>query len=213
MVKVTEPQDDRDQLIAELRAELARRSVQDVQREDLGGDAGPVLEGLVGVDRAEPLPYEEAMNKAMADAEAKYAELSSLVARQADELARQADDVRRFKTAYGQAIAALGPPAISTYAKALYDKLVSHRNAHPDLPPDHFARVISAVTPLHQAAVKLDNGEGSTKDVAALAQAAADAADRFISKEHPRKSTKQIDYSALASDIEYLLDEAAKAAA
>lgn len=197
---------DKDALIADLRTELARRSVADVQEEKLSGSAETVLEGITATDRPEPLPAEEAMNKAMAEAMAKYAELSSLVARQADELAQ-------VKIAYGHAIAALGPPAISTYAKALLDKLVSYRNAHPDLPPGHFDRVISAVTPLHQAAVKLDNGEGSTKDVAALAQAAADAADRFITREHPRKSTKQIDTSALASDIEYLLDEAAKVAA
>lgn len=184
----------------------AAAAVGAVQVPQVSGDAGQVLTGIAATDRAAPLPAEEAMNKAMAEAMAKYAELSSLVARQADELAQ-------VKAAYGSAIAALGPPAIVVYGQALYDKLVSHRNAHPDITPGHFDRVISAVQPLHEAAVKLQNGDGSAKDVAALAQSAADAADRFITREHPRKSTKQIDYSALASDIELLLDEAAKLAA
>lgn len=199
---MTEP-DPRDAEIAQLKAALAEQAAQAVQRDDQVPDTPQVAfaEGANAADPAQQLPYEAEMDALME----QFRALSEKVAAQETEIAR-------VRGSYAQAIAALGPPAIVTYGKALRQKLVSFRNAHPDVPPGHFDQVIDAVSAVHDAAVKLEAGDGKPADVASLAAAAADAVDRFTGRTHPRRSGKPIDFSALNSDVEALLDEAAKAA-
>lgn len=153
-------------------------------------DAGPQLAQMDQAP-AEPLPHEAAMDQMMAE----FRAMSERVAAMEAELGQARSD-------YAAAAARLGPPEVAVYGKAIHDKLVSFRNAHPDAPPQHFDAVIAAAAPLAEASAKVIGGQGHVSDVTGQVADVVDAVDRFISKTHRRKWGKPIDFSALESDLE-----------
>jgi hypothetical protein len=168
--------------------QAAEDAVRQVQTE--GPDAGESL-GKMSTDRPERLPAED--------------EHDAVMARMRD-LQEQLDSMRgelgQAKSGYAAAVAALGPPEVATYGQAIRDKLVSHRDANPDLPAGHFDKVLAAVGPLADASAELAAGEGSTEQVNGMVPDAADAVEAFI-RRHVRTSGKHLDFSALEADLEY----------
>lgn len=139
----------------------------------------------------DPLPNETLMDQMMTQFKAMSEKVAQMEA--------QLTDAQR---GYAAATAALGPPPVATYGKAIYDKLVSHRNAHPDL-AGHFDAVIEKARPLAEASAKVLDGTGQADEAAALVPDTVDYVDHFITKTHSRTTSKAVDFSALAADLEY----------
>ena len=177
--------------------EAAAEAVAEVQQGP-AADAGDSL-AQMSTDRAEPLPAEAEHDAMMAEFKAMSERLQALEA-----------EARQNRQAYQAAVASLGPPLVAVYGRAIFDKLVSFRNAHPDLPPDHWDRVIDAARVLGIASQAVLDGGGDVAAVLRDGGEVVDAVDRFISKTHQRVSGKPIDFSALASDLEYFTAEAGK---
>lgn len=180
--------------------EAAAAAVGGVQQGP-AGDAGESL-AQMRPDPATPLPAEADMDRLMAEFKAMSERVTAMEA-----------ELGQTRSDYQAAAAALGPPPVAVYAKAIHDKLVSLRNAHPDAPPGHFDAAIEAAAAPAAAARKVIGGEGHASDVTNAGLAGSlDQVDRFITRTHPRKWGKPIDFSALGSDLEDARD-AAKAAA
>ena len=178
--------------------EAAAQAVGEVQQA-VEADAGTsALAGLLTAP-AEPLPAEAEHDAMMAEFKAMSERLQALEA-----------ESRQHRQAYQAAVASLGPPLVAVYGRAIFDKLVSFRNAHPDLPPGHFDRVIDAARTLGTASQAVLDGGGDVASVLRDGADVVDAVDRFITKTHFRVSGKPIDFSALASDLEYFTAEAQK---
>ena len=160
-------------------------------------DAGDSL-AQMSTDRAAPLPAEAEHDALMAEFKAMSERIKTLEAESA-----------KNRQAYQAAVAALGPPLVAVYGRAIFDKLVSFRNAHPDL-GGHFNSVIDAARPLGLASQAVLDGGGDVSVVLRDGGDVIDAVDRFITKTHQRVSGKPIDFSALASDLEYFVAEAGK---
>ena len=160
-------------------------------------DAGDSL-AQMSTDRAEPLPAEAEHDALMAEFKAMSERLQTLEA-----------ESQKNRQAYRAAVAALGPPPVAIYGRAIFDKLISFRNAHPDL-PGHFNTVIDAARTLGSASQAVLDGGGDVAAVLRDGKDVVDAVDRFITKTHSRTSGKPIDFSALASDLEYFVAEAGK---
>jgi len=183
--------------------EAALTAAEGVQQEEqaAAADTGASL-AQMSQDRAEPLPHEAEMDRLMAEFKA----MSERVAAMESELGQTRAD-------YAAAAAALGPPAVAVYAKAIHDKLVSLRNAHPDAPAGHFDDVIAAAAGPADAARQVIAGQGHVSDVTGSLEPALAAVDHFVTRTHRRRWGKPIDMSALESDIEDARDAAAAAAA
>ena len=160
-------------------------------------DAGDSL-AQMSTDRAAPLPAEAEHDALMAEFKAMSERIKTLESESA-----------KNRQAYQAAVAALGPPLVAVYGRAIFDKLVSFRNAHPDL-GGHFNSVIDAARPLGLASQAVLDGGGDVSVVLRDGGDVIDAVDRFITKTHQRVSGKPIDFSALASDLEYFVAEAGK---
>jgi hypothetical protein len=197
------PADEKDAQIAQLQAALAEATAaQAVAPEQAAGaDAGPQL-AQMSIDRPAPLPAELENDKLMAEFKAMSERLNAMEA-----------ELGATKAGYAAAVAKLGPPEVAVYGRAILDKLVSYRNAHPDLPPGHFDRVIEAARPLADASQQVIDGTGHVSDVTGGLTNVIDAVERFVTRTHPRTSGKPIDFSALLSDLEYAAEAAAKIAA
>lgn len=177
--------------------EAAAQAVGEVQQ-DPGADAGSsVLAGLLTAP-ADPLPAEAEHDALMAEFKAMSERLQALEA-----------ESKQHRQAYQAAVAALGPPPVAVYGRAIFDKLISFRNAHADL-PGHFNAVIDAARTLGVASQEVLDGGGDVTAVLRDGKDVVDAVDRFITRTHPRLSGKPIDFSALASDLEYFTAEAGK---
>lgn len=177
--------------------EAAAQAVGEVQQAAPDSEVG-ALAGLMTAP-AEPLPAEAEHDAMMAEFKAMTARLQALEAEAG---------VNRQK--YQAAVAALGPPHIAVYGRAIFDKLVSIRNAHPDL-PGHFDQVVEAARTLGSTSQAVLDGDNDK--VAVLIRdglGVVEAVDRFITRTHYRLSGKPIDFSALASDLEYFTAEAEK---
>ncbi len=161
-------------------------------------DAGASLSQMSAAP-AEPLPHEATMDAMMAEFKAMSERVTAMEA----ELGKARGD-------YAAAAARLGPPEVALYAKAIHDKLVSLRAAHPDAPPGHFDAVIAKAAPLGEAAQNLIDGQqgAHASDVTGQLAGVVDAVDRFITRTHPRKWGKPIDMSALGGDLEDATDAA-----
>lgn len=177
----------------------AAQAVGQVQQ-DPGVDAGESLSQMQ-VDRPVPLPAEDQMDAVMAEFKAMTERLRKLES-----------DAAATRQQYAAAVAALGPPEVAVYGKAIADKLVSFRNANPDL-GTHFDAVIEKARPVATAAQAVLDGTGHVEDVTRDLQAVVEAVDRFITRTHPRTAAKPLDFSALASDLEYVMAAAEKLAA
>ena len=176
--------------------EAAAQAVGEVQQAAPDSEVGALAATMT--HSPEPLPAEAEHDAMMAEFKAMSERLKTLEA-----------ESNQNRQKYQAAVAALGPPHIAVYGRAIFDKLVSIRNAHPDL-AGHFDQVVEAARGLGGASQAVLDGGG---DVAALIRdgaAVVDAVDRFITKTHYRLSGKPIDFSALASDLEYFLAEAEK---
>jgi len=160
------------------------------------GDAGESL-GRMSTDRPNPLPNEAAMDAQMAEMKAQLDAMRS--------------EVDAAKAQYASAVAALGPPEVATYGKAIYDKLVSFRNAHPDL-PGHFDAQIDAAKPLADASQAVIAGTGDVSAVLSAYPAVVESVDKFITKGHQRTASKPLDFSALSDDLYLIEVSAAKVA-
>lgn len=195
------PADDKDARIAALEQALAEATaagtVQDEQA--AGADAGPQL-AQMSTDRPERLPAEDEHDRLMAEFKAMSERLSAMEGQ-----------LSQAKSDYAAATAKLGPPEVATYGRAILDKLVSFRNAHPDL-PGHFDRVIEQARPLAEAAQNVIDGQGHVSDVTGQLDNVISAVERFVTKTHPRTSGKPLDFSALLSDLDYAAEAAGKLA-
>jgi hypothetical protein len=178
--------------------EAAAEAVAAVQS-DVGADAGENL-AQMSADPAAPLPAEAEHDKLMAEFKAMSERLASLE-----------QEATKSKQAYQAAVATLGPPQVAVYGRAIFDKLVSFRNAHPDL-PGHWDAVIEAARPLGLASQAVLDGGGDVAAVIKDGAAVVEAVDRFITRTHTRVTNKPVDFSAIASDLEYFTDAAARAA-
>lgn len=179
--------------------QAAAQAVGQVQTD--APDAGQALSQM-SAERPEPLPHETEMDRLMAQFKAMSERIQQMEA-----------ELGQTKAGYAAAIAKLGPPEVATYGKAIFDKLVSFRDAHPDL-PGHFSQVIETARPLGETSKAVIDGD--TKQVPQIirdGKQVIDAVDRFITKTHPRLSGKPIDFSALAADLEMFIEAAAKIAA
>lgn len=145
---------------------------------------------------AEALPHEATMDAMMTEFKA----MSERVAAMEKELGQA-------RRGYAAAVAQLGPPEVVTYAKAIYDKLVSFRAAHPDVPAGHFDAVIQTAAPLAEAAQAVIDGTGQAEDVTGQLAPVVDAVTKFLDR-HVRKSGKPIDFSAIRGDLEDATDAA-----
>ena len=180
--------------------EAAAQAAAAVQQPDLV-PASAVNE-LAHTDRPAPLPAELDQDRLMAEFEAMSGRLAAMESELAD-----------TRKGYAAAVAALGPPEVAVYAKGIFDKLVSFRNAHPDL-PGHFDSVIEKARPLADAATAVIEGDQSkVPDLARDVDAVVAAVERFTGRTHQRLSNKPLDFSALLSDVEYAQEAAAKLAA
>ena len=177
--------------------EAAAQAITEVQQGP-AADAGDSL-AQMSTDRAEPLPAEAEHDALMAEFKAMSERLQALEA-----------ESKQHRQAYQAAVASLGPPLVAVYGRAIFDKLISFRNAHPDLPAGHFDRVIDAARVLGTASQAVLDGGGDVQAVLRDGGEVVDAVDRFITKTHQRVSGKPIDFSALASDLEYFTAEAGK---
>lgn len=195
------PADDKDAQIAELKAALAQATVAATVQADqaASADAGVQL-AQMSTDRPERLPAEDDHDRLMAEMKAM-----------SERLATMEGQLSQARSDYAAATAKLGPPEVATYARAIFDKLVSFRNAHPDL-PGHFDRIIDRARPLADAAQNVLEGRGHVSDVVAQLEDVVAAVERFVSRTHPRQSGKPIDFSALESDLEDAVDAAGKLA-
>ena len=180
--------------------EAAAQVVSEVQQAPIDTDAGTSQLPLSS-ERPAPLPAEEEHDRLMAEFKAMSERLAQLEAESASN-----------RQAYQAAVAAQGPPPVAIYGRAIFDKLVSFRNAHPDVPAGHFDKVIEAARKLGGASQAVLDGGSDVAAVLQDGQAVVDAVERFVSKTHPRLSGKPIDFSALESDIEYFTAEAGKLA-
>lgn len=162
-------------------------------------DAGESLAKMTAT-RGEPLPAEADHDRLMAEFKAMSERLLALEA-----------EAGKNRRDYQAAVAKLGPPEVATYGRAIHDKLVSLRNAHPDAPAGHFDDVIGRAAPLAEASRALIDGAGHVDDVTSQVGDVVDAVDKFVNKTHRRKWGKPIDFSALEADLEYATDAAAKA--
>lgn len=199
------PQQQADE-IARLRAALAatdkvpyaEAAGQVAEQVDQGpqADAGASL-AQMSADRADPLPHEAVMDQMMAEFKA----MSERVAAMEAELGRARSD-------YAAAAARLGPPAVAVYGRAIHDKLLSLRAAHPDAPAGHFDDIISRAAPLAEASRAVIDGSGHVDDVTGQLGDVVDAVDRFVTRTHRRKWGKPIDFSALQGDLEDAQDSA-----
>jgi hypothetical protein len=162
-------------------------------------DAGPQL-AQMSATRGDPLPAEAEHDAMMAEFRAMSERLAQLEA-----------EAGKNRRDYQAAVAKLGPPEVATYGRAIHDKLVSLRNAHPDAPPGHFDDVISAAAPLAEASRAVIDGAGHVDDVTGQVPAVVDAVDRFVTRTHRRRWGKPIDFSALEADLEYVTDAAQQA--
>ena len=158
-------------------------------------DAGESL-GRMSTDKPNPLPNEAAMDAQMAEMKAQ--------------LEQMRQEVDSAKAQYASAVAALGPPEVATYGKAIYDKLVSFRNAHPDL-PGHFDEQIAAAKPLADASQAVIDGTGDVSAVLDAYPAVVKSVGRFITKGQ-RSVSKPLDFSALSDDLDLVEVSAAKVA-
>ena len=179
------------------QAEAAAAAVEAVQA-DVTADAGESLAAM-SADRPEPLPAEAEHDRLMAEVKALTERLAAV-----EKTATQSQQ------AYHAAVAALGPPQIATYGRAIFDKLVSLRNAHPDL-SGYFDAVIEAARPLATASQAVLDGGGDVASIIADGDAAIPAVQRFIDR-HPRVGGKPIDLSALQSDVDYFEENSDQAA-
>lgn len=170
----------------------AAAAVADEVNQGPQADAGAVL-GQMSTAPAEPLPHEATMDAMMEE----FRKMSERVLAMEKELGQARGD-------YAAAAAALGPPAVALYAKAIHDKLTSFRAAHPDAPAGHFDAVIAKAAPLAEAAADLIGGKPGAHASAVTDQLAdvIDAVERFAGRTHPRKWGKPIDFSALLGDLE-----------
>jgi hypothetical protein len=190
------PPDDRDAQIAALQEALAAAQAQ----QSPSADAGESLAQMT-TDRPEPLPAE-------AEHDALMAEFKAM----SERLAAMEGELSKTKSDYAAATAALGPPQVATYGKNILDKLVSYRNANPDLPAGHFDQVIAKAAPLAQASQAVIDGTGQVSDVTGQVQDVVDAVERFVTRTHPRTNGKPIDFSALLTDLELALEAAGRTA-
>lgn len=162
-------------------------------------DAGESL-GKMTATRGEPLPAEAEHDRLMAEFKAMSERIASLEA-----------EAGKNRRDYQAAVAKLGPPEVATYGRAIHDKLVSLRNAHPDAPAGHFDHVIALAAPLAEASRAVIDGAGHVDDVTGQVGPVVDEVDKFVNKTHRRRWGKPIDFSALESDLEYATSAAAKA--
>lgn len=180
--------------------EAAAQAAEAVQQPGLVPESA--VSELAHTDRPAPLPAEAANDALMAE----FKVMSERLAKMESELATT-------KQGYAAAVAALGPPEIAVYARGIFDKLVSFRNAHPDL-PGHFDAVIEKARPLADAATAVIDGDQSkVPDLARDLDGVAAAVERFATRTHPRLANKPLDFSALLSDVEYAQEAADKLAA
>ena len=168
--------------------QAAAQAVGQVQSD--APDAGESL-GKMSTDRPERLPAEDEQDALMAKMREMQAQIDAM-----------RGEVTSARDGYAAAVAALGPPEVATYGQAIRDKLVSHRNANPDLPPGHFDKVIAAVTPMADASAEVIAGRGEVGDVNAAVPDAVTAVETFL-RRHNRLTGKHLDFSALEADLEY----------
>ena len=178
--------------------EAAAQAVGAVQS-DVVSDAGESL-AQMSTDAPEPLPAEAEHDKLMAEFKAMSERLASLE-----------KEASANRASYKAAVAALGPPPVAVYGRAIFDKLISFRNAHPDL-GGHFDQVIEAARALGSASQEVLDGGGDTAALVRDGAAVVEAVERFVTRTHRRTSNKPIDFSALESDLEYFTEAAARAA-
>ena len=198
--------DDERAELARLRAAYAaaEKVPYDQAAEHVGAevDQGPQADAgaslaQMGAERGDPLPHEAEMDRMMAE----FRAMSERVAAMETQLGQARSD-------YAAATAALGPPPVAVYGKALHDKLTSLRAAHPDAPAGHFDAVIKAAAPLAEASQAVIDGKGHVSDLTDQLPGVIDAVDRFVSKTHRRRWGKPIDFSAIESDLEYAAEAA-----
>jgi len=164
----------------------------------VSADAGESL-AQMSTDKPAPLP-----------AEAEHDALMEQMRVMTEEIQRMRGELGAAKAGYAAATAALGPPAVAVYGQAIYDKLVSLQNAHPDL-PGHFTGLIKLAKPLGDTSAAAIAGTGDTAAVTAELETVVPAVDRFITRTHGRTVSKPVDFSALAADLEYAQDAASAA--
>jgi hypothetical protein len=176
-------------------AEAAAAAVAPAVAEAGGGaDAGASLAAM-STERPEPLPHEAEMDALMAQMRDLTERLASVEA-----------DAAHTRKSYAAAVAKLGPPEVAVYAAGIHAKLVSFRNAHPDL-GGTFDQVIETAAPLAAAAKAVIAGDGQVADVLADLGDVVGAVEKFIAR-YPRRHNKPIDFSALVSDLEYATEAA-----
>lgn len=168
--------------------QAAAQAVGQVQ--ETGPDAGESLAAM-STDRPERLPAEDDQDRLMAEMRAMSERMQAMEA-----------ELGQAKSGYAAAVAKLGPPEVATYGAAIRAKLVSLRDAHPDVPPGHFDAVLAATGPLAEASAEVIAGGGDVAAVKSEVPDAVAAVERFITKTHPRTSGKPVDFSALESDLE-----------
>lgn len=177
--------------------DAAAQAAAAVQQPDLVPESA--VSGLAYTDRPAPLPAELDQDRLMAEFKAMSGRLAAMET-----------ELATTRKGYAAAVAALGPPELAVYSRGIYDKLVSFRNAHPDL-PGHFDAVIDKAKPLADAATAVIEGDQSkVPDLARDLGDVAAAVERFTGRTHPRLSNKPLDFSALLSDVEYAQEAAAK---
>jgi hypothetical protein len=181
------PQGDKPQGDKVPYDQAAAQAVGQVQGD--APDAGESL-GRMSTDRPERLPAEDEQDALMAKMRDMQQQIDSM-----------RGEVTSARTDYQAARAALGPPEVATYGQAIRDKLISLRDANPDVPPGHFDAVLRDTAELGQASAELARGEGETSHVSGLVPDAVAAVERHITRSR-RTSGKYLDYSALEADLE-----------
>jgi hypothetical protein len=192
---------------AYLRATQATQAAAEVAA-GRSGDAGAQQATMATAERGPLLPAEQQMDQMMAQVKAM-----------SDQLAAQAGQIEVMQRAEAQRVAESGGPLVLRYAQSVKDHLLAHAIAHPDLGAvtkdgdgyrvaGHFAGVIADADRLVATVKDLVDGKSSTGPV----HDAADAVDRFIERGHRRLTGKHVDFGAAGQALEYVRDEASKAA-
>lgn len=171
--------------------QLAQQAVDEVQQPDQGTDAGQSIEEIkAAAVRAALGEFEQRLAAQMETAQAAFSQQAALI----EQLQRQVASVR----------ATAGPPLATLLAASLSQRVKSIASANPDLPPGHFAGVISQGESLEAEVRAIADGNG---DAARAGQIASGVAAWFT-RAHPRISNKVLEGSrAVLDEAERLLDE------
>lgn len=147
-------------------------------------------------ERGPLLPAEEEMDKFM-----------TLLKEQSEQIKTLQGQLGTMQEQQQAALSAAGGPMPTRYASAVAEKAAAAVAAHPDAPDGHFAPLTKAAADLKTAAAAVVKGSG----VAADAEKAAAAVEKFITRTHWKAWGKHIDWSAMADDVEAVV-EAVRAA-